>query len=121
MPLEQVTVADEGPWVIIEVKGVYLKMPYNVALDVSNALREKAKKAEEFANAEQIIFDSALLIRNNIPLGLSDNPTIKKEAMREAYWNSDLRKYKPFGNIQSREAFGAPSIIQGPPPAKENN
>ena len=107
--MTNVRVHQEGPEVLLVIDGRALKMPWNVALDVSKALQIKARKAEEIAKAEGIIFDQALLIRTGAPLGFTDNPDIQKEAAKEAAHNGDLRKYLP-GGVKATEQFGNPTV-----------
>lgn len=84
------------------------EMPWNVALDIVAALREKAKAAEEYATANNIIFDQALLIRSGAPFVLSDHPDIRSEAKKEAAHHPTLRKLP---SIKSTEAVGVPTLI----------
>ncbi len=107
--MSRVQIRQEGPEVLLVIDGRALKMPWNVALDVSKALAIKARKAEEIAKAEGIIFDQALLIRTGAPLGLTDNPDIQKEAAKEAAHNGDLRRYLP-GGVKGAEQFGCPTV-----------
>ncbi len=107
--MTQVRVHQEGPEVQLIIDGRALLMPWNVALDVSNALRIKARAAEEIAKAEGIIFDQALLIRTGAPLGFTDNPDIQNEAGKEAAHNPALRKYLP-GGVKGTEQFGTPTV-----------
>ena len=109
--MQRVRVHQDGPHVELIIEGRSLRMPWNVALDLSKALNRKARDAEEIAKAESIIFDSALLIRTGAPLGFTDNPDIQKEAAKEAVNNSDLRKYLP-GGVKATEQFGRPNIHQ---------
>ncbi len=107
--MQRVRVHQDGPYVELIIDGRSLRMPWNVALDLSKALLHKARNAEETAKAESIIFDSALLIRTGAPLGFSDNPDIQKEAAKEAVNNDDLRKYLP-GGVKATEQFGQPNV-----------
>ena len=116
--MRNVRVHQEGPEVQLIIDGRALRMPWNVALDLSKALRKKAHAAEEIAKAEGIIFDQALLIRTGAPLGFTDNPDIQKEAAKEAAHNSDLRRYLPGGvneRSQERGQMGSPTVYRGRP------
>jgi len=117
--MREITARQDGPKVLLILKGfsardVVAELPWNVALDVASALREKAKDAEEVAKAEGIIFDQALLIRTGAPIGLSSHPDIQAEAAREAVGNRQLRRCLP-GGVKSQEQFGRPTIIRHPP------
>ena len=107
--MNQVRIRQEGPEVLLDIDGRSLQMPWNVALDVARALENKARRAEEIAKAEGIIFDQALLVRTGASLGFTDNPDIQKEAAKEAAHNSDLRKYIP-GGVKAKEQFGTPTV-----------
>lgn len=88
------------------------QMPWQVALQVSRALAGVARKAEEHAKAGLIVEDQALLLRSGIPLGLSDNRLILKEAYRRAEHMPGLPSIdKP------PAVFGAPKILNPGPQA----
>lgn len=117
--MREITARQEGPKVLLIVKGfsvrdVVAELPWNVALDVARAIYEKAKDAEEVANAEGIVFDQALLIRMGARIGFSSHPGIQAEAAKEAVGNRELRRYLP-GGVKSQEQFGRPTIIRHPP------
>lgn len=106
----------EGTRVLLFVDGeLVCDVPWKGALEISRALRIKAKEAEALAKANKIIMDQALLTRAGFPIGLTSNPDMKKEAMKEAAWNRDLRRYIPLskaGNIASGESVGEPTLIK---------
>jgi hypothetical protein len=89
-------------------------MPWQKALALADAIRAQAKRAEEWANAEAIAMDHAILLRAGFPIGLTNHPTIQAEAAKIAAWDSDLRRYMP-GGIKSQEQVGTPAIIQHSP------
>jgi len=106
-----VHVRQEGVRVVVIKNGrTIFEMPHDAALALAKAIWTQAKLAEEFANADDIVLDQALLTRLGVPIGLSDNRDIRAAADREAAWNSDLRRYAP-GGVRSRERVGVPSII----------
>ncbi len=111
--MKKVRVHQEGPEVHLIIDGRALRMPWNVCLDLATALTIQARKAEEVAKHEQITFDQALLIRTGAPLGLTDNPDIKRQAAIDAASDPKLRKYIPGGvheRSQGHEQFGAPVV-----------
>jgi len=116
-------IRQEGQRVIVISNGkAILDLPWDAALAVAQAIRVKARLAEEQAKAEQIVFDQALLTRLGLPLGLTGNRAIQREAQKEAAWNSDLRRYirhNRMGGMGSQTALGAPAIIRRDPPGKE--
>ncbi len=115
-----ITVRHDGPNVLLIIDGRATELPWNAALDAANAIREQARKAEEIAKAEGIIFDQALLIRTGAPIGFSSNPDIQKEAGKEAGWNSRLRRYIP-GGVKRQEQFGQAGVYHGRPERKRND
>jgi hypothetical protein len=115
---EQFAIRQEGDRVLVLKNGVLIAdMPWQAALELSAALRRKAKAAEECTAAEKIIADQALLIRVGAPFGLTRNWAMLKESVKKAVTNRNLRRYLP-GGIKSREVFGTPTIIQRPPVAE---
>lgn len=93
--------------------GTFLEMPWEKALQVARALYMKARLAEEYEKHEEVILDQALLLRSGIKLGLSGTKEILREAVKEAQWNRELRRFLPdnkMGNISSAEKFGIPSV-----------
>lgn len=108
-------VRQEGGKVLVNLDNrVFLELEPKAALDLSAALRQVALRAEEWANAEAIAMDHAILLRAGFPIGLTNHPTIQAEAAKIAAWDSDLRRYMP-GGIKSQEQVGTPSIIQHSP------
>ncbi len=116
---DRVKVKQDGDNVIIESQsGMIVVIPWDAALELSKAITTQAKRVEEWQKANGIIADQAILIRLGIPLGLTNNSAIQKEAFKEAQYNSDLRRYIT-GNrvkgIPSEERFGTPTLIQHSP------
>ena len=95
-------------------------MPWDAADDCWKAMRSVSKLAEEYALANRIIFDHALLLRVGATIGLTNNRKMQAEAAKEAAWNSDLRRYLP-GGVKSEEQVGLPRIIQHMPREVMNN
>lgn len=119
---DSVTVKQDGDNVIITSKnGTSIVMPWDAAIELSRAITTQARRVEEWQKANGIIQDQAILIRLGIPLGLSNNPNIKKEAFKEAAWNSDLRRFIQGARVKgipSGEAFGTPTLIMHKPKPK---
>lgn len=110
----EIRIVQDGPRVVLLIDGRPASFPWNVALDVAAALREKAKAAEELAKAEGIIFDQALLIRRGLRFGLTTHPILQRLAGQAAAWDRTLRRALP-GGVKSQEQFGAPTIIRHSP------
>jgi len=105
---------DKDRVIILEEGKAILNIPWNMALPLGKALVKRAKTAEEHANALQIIKDQALIQRVGFPIGLTNNPAIQKEAMKEAVNDRDLRRALP-GGIKSQSIVGTPTVIKKPP------
>lgn len=99
---------------IIRDGKLVVEMPWDAALRAAAALRHVGQRAEEWASAERIASDQALMIRAGAPIGLSNNPRIIAEATKQAQHDRDLRRYLP-GGIKSKSIVGVPTIIQHEP------
>lgn len=105
---------DEEPgMILLQLAGRCLLFPRPLAAHLWRALVAKARQAEEQAKAESIAADAAILFRSGAPFGLSNDPKIQDEAIKEAAWNRDLRRFMP-GGIKSTEVIGVPTIICKP-------
>lgn len=110
MSQQSITVRQEGEHVHVIYNGkLVLDIPYSIAGNLAHMLNSKAKQAEEYAKAEQIIADHALLMRSGAPFGLSDNPKIQDAAATVAAHDRDLRRFMP-GGVKSQEHLGVPSV-----------
>lgn len=114
----EVKIRQEGERVLLIENGrTILDLPYDAALALARAIHVKGKLAEEWAKADAIIADQAILTRIGFPLGLTSNPILLREAGKEAAWNSDLRRYIPPSRawgIESQACVGTPTLIQHP-------
>ena len=107
-----VDVRQEGERVLVIENGrTILDLPWDAAQALARAILAQANRAEEVAKAEQVVFDNAILLRAGVPVGLTSNPVLLGQSVREAQSNSKLRRYMP-GGIKSKEAFGTPRIIR---------
>lgn len=105
-----VTVRQEGENVLVIYNGkALLDLPYDVAGNLSHVLGSKAKQAEEYAKAEQVVADHALLMRAGAPFGLTNNPKLQDAAATVAAHDRDLRRFLP-GGVKSEEHIGVPSV-----------
>lgn len=104
---------EEVGLILLQLAGRQLLFPRPLARELWRALVAKARQAEEQAKAEEIAADAAILFRAGAPFGLSDDPKIQSEAVKEAAWNRELRRCMP-GGIKSTELFGAPTIVSKP-------
>lgn len=100
-----------GSNVLINLCGKTIEVPYDIAIDISKSLMNSARYAEEYHNANKIIYDQAILTRTGAFFGLTNNKKILDEAKKESVWNGLLRKY--IKRHKQREVFGTPTIIGG--------
>jgi hypothetical protein len=116
--IRKVSVEVEGPRVLLLVdEKLVADFPWNAAVEIGKGILMGARKAEEYAKANQIITDQALLMRSGIKLGLTSNRSMLREAQKEAENSEELRKAIPSSEkgIPSEEIIGVPMLIQKPP------
>lgn len=106
--ITQVTIGRDGESVLLKWHdGRVLQMPWDAAVQVGKALIQKGHEVEEEIKAESIARDEGLLLRLGIPIGLTSNAAIIREARKEAVWG-DIRRYVPL--IGSGESVGTPTL-----------
>lgn len=113
---KDVVVHVEGSRVQVIQDGILvLELPWDQAKRLARALRVQAAKAEARAKVQQTIDGQAVLIRKGIPIALTPDPDVFKEAGKHAAHDRDLRRYIP-GGIPSGVKFGYPTLKAGPAP-----
>lgn len=85
-------------------------LPWKAALELGQQLISQARAAEEFAVANRIIADQALLTRTGAPFALSNNSAIRAAAKTMAQWDSSLRRYIKAAPRQG--VVGVPTVNQ---------
>ena len=85
-------------------------MPWEAALELAAALQAKAKLAEEYAKAEDVARDQAILMRAGAPIGITNIPGVLDLAKQIATSDRDLRRFMP-NNIKTEEKFGSPVVV----------
>lgn len=112
----------EGQHVLVQfddgAKSFVLQLEGKVAVEIGAMLRAEGLLADEWAQAERVANDSAILLRAGSNFGLSNDPRILEEAKKLAAWDSDLRRFMP-GGVKSSEAFGTPSVMVQPPKTRQ--
>lgn len=89
-------------------------LPAEVALQMGAGLIAKGREIMNDRDPEKQIIDQAILMRAGIVIGLSDNPKVLSEALKEAQWHSGLRRYMPHATgIASSEVVGTPTVKRG--------
>lgn len=85
---------------------------------IADVLRQACRVAENEAAAASQVMDQAILFRAGAPIGLSGNPKVYDEAIKEAVSNRDLRR----SNLKlseelpmARQQFGIPRVTNGRP------
>jgi len=117
--LTSITVRHEGRRVLLFSGHVLIaEIPWRLADELAKAITAKARRAEEEEKGEAIAFDSAILLRAGVPFSFSNRLDILKLAVKEAAWNTRLRRYMP-GGVKSKEAFGCPGVRRHDPKPKE--
>lgn len=114
MAIKRTKVALDELSVVIQCGDQTLRFPPDVAIEVARAMLAQARQAEEFMRANDLILDNAVLLRAGVPIGLSDNPDIVRETIKEAQHNSELRRFMP-GGIKSTAVVGTPTVINRGP------
>lgn len=117
-PQASVQIRQAGTRVLVLQHGrTLLDLPWQAALDLAKALHAQAKRAEEIERAPAIIADQAIITRLGLRFGLTNHRGLLREAVKEAAWNRDLRRYIPPAKamgIASQSVVGAPQLIQHP-------
>lgn len=107
----QIRSRQEGDRVFVSFDGKSALLPPEAALEFAKVLRRHALAAQEYADAERIVEEGALLFRKGIPIGLTNNPIMQKLIGTEAQHNRDLRRYLP-GGIKGESIVGTPTIVK---------
>lgn len=71
--------------------------------------RSATARAEEWASAESIAFDAALLHRSGAPFGITSHPTIQDEARKISDGDRDLRRF--VADRRRGPVLGTPTIL----------
>ena len=107
----------EGEHVLVQFsdggKSFVLQLEGRAAEQLGTLLAQAGRLADEWAQAERVARDSAILLRAGANFTLGNHPHIIEEAKKLSAWDSELRRFMP-GGVKSSEAFGAPKIKQGP-------
>jgi hypothetical protein len=107
---EKVTVKVEGTRVLLIRNGtLLLDLTWEGAKGLARALRIQSARAEQASKIPELINDQATLIRAGVPIALTNDPRIFKEAGNEAAFNRELRKALP-GGIPTGVTFGSPCV-----------
>ncbi|TKS58764.1 MAG: hypothetical protein EWM72_02764 [Nitrospira sp.] len=109
---DALTIRTEGSRVLLLHNGALItSMPWQAAIEIAKALAGAARLAQEMDDAQRIIADQAIVRRLGLPIGLTNNPRLQAEALKEAQWG-DIRRYIPSISVASGEAIGTPALIQ---------
>jgi len=109
----EAAIRQEGGRVLVIVDGrAVLDLPWEAALALADALKQKGRSAEEFVKRDAIAMDQAILLRAGATIGLSDRADVQEVAGREAAYNTRLRRMMP-GGVKSSEQIGRPAVLAG--------
>lgn len=90
---------------------VVTNFPPEVAEHLARGLISLSREILNDRRLEQQILDQAILRRAGVPIGLSNNVAVQKEAAKEAQWNGKLRRFMPaMRGIPSNVLFGLPRV-----------
>ena len=119
----RVRALQDGAYLILEFydgsKQFYAQLRAKDAREFFREAEPVLRLAEEYEARDQIIRDSAILLRAGAPFALTDNKQFVDAAKQSAAWDSELRRYMPMKGITSQESFGTPRIIQTAPKVKQ--
>jgi hypothetical protein len=108
--IRKVQLRAEGARVFVNINDdTFLELEWQKADEVAAALKACARLAEGHEKAEQVLKDTAFLMRSGAPFTLSNDPRLLDAAKNEAAFDKDLRRQLP-GGVKSREVFGLPTI-----------
>ena len=101
---------DPSRTLIILNGGVVASIPWEACDDIADSFRRAARAGEEYAKANLIISQDALLRRTGAPFTLSNNPRIQSEAHKDAQWDSRARKGMPLASVPTARKVGTPTF-----------
>ena len=121
MTMEAWRTFNDGVQVIVEIAGRKPKgMPWRAADAVADALKINARICEQNEKANQVIYDTAILARTPLPIGLiAPTPLAPKmidEARNVSQFDRDIRKSNlpKIGSVAGQEVFGTPDVTNLP-------
>jgi hypothetical protein len=112
---EVMSVRREGQRVKLLKEGrLVADMPWDAALALAKAIHGTAKLAEEWAKANEVALDHAVLVRAGVPIGLANHPEVRAEGEKQAVNNRDLRRYLRYlpGGVRSTSSVGRPVVVR---------
>ncbi len=84
--------------------------PLSVARQIWTLFTGAARLAEEWASAEAVAMDAAIMARTGAPIGLTSHPKIQAEAKKLAEGDSQLRRYIPIASPRAG-VLSAPRVF----------
>ena len=108
-----IRIKQDGPLVVLIIDGRATAMPWDQALELAKGITIQAHKAEAQHPKviEQTISDGAVLFRSGAPFGITNNPDVQKEIVKEALTNRELRRSNLQG-VKSEAVLGTPTLRQ---------
>lgn len=112
---KELTIRSIEDKVIILLNGKLIAtLPWEAAKEFAAGIKHQAGLSEEYAKADQVSSDQAILIRSGLPVNIANLSDVQKEAWRKAQ-NDDNARRVPMKGIPSRGKVGAPGLIKGDP------
>lgn len=94
----------------------YVRLNWEQALQLAGALLQKGRELEAALKVHETIADGAVLFRAGVPIGLTNDPAVQKEIVKEAINNRTLRRSNLRG-VKSKAIVGVPTVRQLAPDA----
>jgi hypothetical protein len=107
----EITIFRTGLEFVFVLRGKeWIRCPWQAALEIAKTVNNQAAALEEIANHSRVIEDSALLLRTGLPIGITGNRKILKEA-----WKAAEDVEFP-GMVEPKFVCFTPNIQMSPPP-----
>lgn len=87
-------------------------MTWEGAAELGKALIAAARKAEEWAKAQEVAADAAVLMRAGFPIGLAHHPAVVGEAYKVSQGDRELRRHMR-NNVSNKSVVGTPRVMLG--------
>lgn len=112
---KELTIRSVADKVIILLNGKLIAtLPWEAAKEFAAGIKHQAGLSEEYAKAEQVSHDQALLIRSGLPVNIANLNDVQQLAWWKAQ-NDDSARRVPMKGMPSKGKVGAPGLIRGEP------
>ncbi len=87
-------------------------LPWEAAKQLSEAIKVQALLSEEYANADKVALDQAMMVRAGFPFGIANNPEIQRLSAHKAQYDDKARQV-PLRGVKGKGIVGTPGLIRG--------